>query len=241
MIISVEMMDILKKIKNSFFEDLKIEFLFHSNHLEGSTFSKKQLELLISSKTVDGNHPLDDVYETRNSLDVFDAVIDSLGQPLDKYLLWDWHRTLKKNSVDEEIHNAGCWKKYENRLRGIDLRLAYPQEVDSLMFNLLMDWEESDKTMEDIVRFHARFEKIHPFQDGNGRIGRFIILKQCIEAEIDLIAIDGQFEDEYKKALYSAQKNEEYQELINVFEKCQLLLNNKLKNYSSLIAQIKKD
>ena len=237
--ISVTMMEKLKYIKNSFYEDLKIEFLFHSNHLEGSTFSKKQLELLIYDKTVEGNHPLDDVYETRNSLDVFDKVIETLGEPLDKYLLWDWHRVLKKNSTDEEIRNTGCWKKYENRLRGVDLKLALPHEVDNLMFNLFMDWEESEKELEDIVRFHARFEKIHPFQDGNGRIGRFIILKQCIESNIDLIAIDNQYEKEYKKNLYVAQKEDDYSSLEETLVKCQGLLDEKLSNYISLLEQIR--
>ena len=68
------------------------------------------------------------------------------------------------------------------------------------MFNLLLDWKEiSNPTIEDIAKFHYKFEKIHPFQDGNGRIGRFIILKQCLEANIDLIAIDNMYEKEYKK------------------------------------------
>lgn len=181
----------LSAIKNSFYDDLKIEFLYNSNLLEGSTFSKENIEKLLVDKKIEGEHYLDDIIETRNSLNVFDKVINDSDKELDKFMLFNWQRELKRDSVDEEIHNTGCWKKYENRLRNVDLKLAYPNEVDSLMFNLLMDWKETkNKTIEDIAKFHYQFEMIHPFQDGNGRIGRFIILKQCLETNIDLIAID---------------------------------------------------
>lgn len=212
----------LSAIKNSVYDDFKIDFLYNSNHLEGSTFIKENLWKLLSLKKVEGEHYLDDVIETKNSLNVFDKVINDSAKKLDKFMLFDWHRELKKDSVDEEIHNTGCWKKYENKLRNIDLKLAYPDEVDNLMFNLLMDWNElMNPTIEDIARFHYRFELIHPFQDGNGRIGRFIILKQCIESDIDLIAIDNEYEKEYKEALYKAQKTDDVSFLVEVFSKCQ--------------------
>lgn len=212
----------LSAIKNSVYDDFKIDFLYNSNHLEGSTFTKENLWELLSLKKVEGEHYLDDVIETKNSLNVFDKVINDSAKKLDKFMLFDWHRELKKDSVDEEIHNTGCWKKYENKLRNIDLKLAYPDEVDNLMFNLLMDWNELiNPTIEDIAKFHYRFELIHPFQDVNGRIGRFIILKQCIESDIDLIAIDNEYEKEYKEALYKAQKTDDVSFLVDVFSKCQ--------------------
>lgn len=232
----------LSAIKNSVYDDLKIEFLYHSNHLEGSTFTKENLEKLLSLKKVEGEHYLDDVIETKNSLNVFDKVINDSDKKLDKFMLFDWHRELKKDSVDEEIHNTGCWKKYENKLRNIDLKLAYPDEVDSLMFNLLMDWNElMNPTIEDIARFHYRFELIHPFQDGNGRIGRFIILKQCIESDIDLIAIDNEYEKEYKEALYKAQKTDDVSFLVDVFSKCQKRLDEKMTDYKNTIDLVKRE
>ena len=232
----------LSAIKNSVYDDLKIEFLYHSNHLEGSTFTKENLEKLLSLKKVEGEHYLDDVIETKNSLNVFDKVINDSDKKLDKFMLLDWHRELKKDSVDEEIHNTGCWKKYENKLRNIDLKLAYPDEVDSLMFNLLMDWNELiNPTIEDIAKFHYRFELIHPFQDGNGRIGRFIILKQCIESDIDLIAIDNEYEKEYKEALYKAQKTDDVSFLVDVFSKCQKRLDEKMIDYKNTIDLVKRE
>lgn len=232
----------LSKITNSLYEDLKVEFLYHSNHLEGSTFSKDELDKLLNEKKVEGNHSLDDVIETRNSLEVFDKVINDSEEKLDKFMLFDWHRILKKATVDEEIHNTGMWKKYENKLRGIDLKLAYPSEVDSLMYNLISDWNELDNvSVKDIADFHYRFEMIHPFQDGNGRIGRFIILKQCIEKNIDLIAIDNEYSEEYKKALYNAQKTNDSKDLVKVFEKCQYRLNEKLNKYQNLLLEVDKE
>ena len=119
--LNAKQMQKLSAIKNSFYEDLKIEFLFHSNHLEGSTFTKENLEKLLLDNQVEGVHFLDDVYETTNSLKVFDMVVEDSDKELSKFMLFDWHRTLKKNSIDDEINNTGCWKKYENRLRGVDI------------------------------------------------------------------------------------------------------------------------
>ena len=235
-------MKYLSKITNSIYEDLKIEFLYHSNHLEGSTFSKDELEKLLTEKKVEGSHSLDDIIETKNSLEVFDQVINDSGEKLNKFMLFNWHKLLKKGTVDDEIHNIGMWKKYENKLRGVDLKLALPIEVDNLMFNLLSDYNELETvTLKDIADFHYKFEKIHPFQDGNGRIGRFIILKQCLEWNIDLIAIDDKYDDEYRNALYKAQKTGDSEDLVTVFKKCQNRLDEKLEKYKSLLEQVDVD
>ena len=232
-------MKYLSKITNSIYEDLKIEFLYHSNHLEGSTFSKDELEKLLTEKKVEGSHSLDDIIETKNSLEVFDQVINDSSELLDKFMLFNWHKLLKKGTVDDEIHNIGMWKKYENKLRGVDLKLALPVEVDNLMFNLLSNYNELETvTLKDIADFHYKFEKIHPFQDGNGRIGRFIILKQCLEWNIDLIAIDDKYDDEYRNALYKAQKTDNSDDLVTVFKKCQNRLDEKLEKYKSLLEQV---
>lgn len=240
--LNAKQMQKLSAIKNSFYEDFKIEFLFHSNHLEGSTFTKENLEKLLLDKQVEGVHFLDDVYETTNSLKVFDMVVEDSDKELNKFMLFDWHRTLKKNSIDDEISNTGCWKKYENRLRGVDIKLALPSEVDSLMFNLIMDWNENNNpTIEDIAKFHYKFEMIHPFQDGNGRIGRFLILKQCLESGIDLIAIDNMYSNEYKEALYKVEKIDDISELVCVFKKCQDRLDKKMNSYYDLIETVKSE
>ena len=236
--ISITTMQKLSKIKNSAYDAIKIEFLYHSNKLEGSTFSKENLIDLLESKKVNGEHFLDDVIETRNSLELFDEVINTLNKPLDKYLLWDWHRILKKGSIDDEIGNIGRWKKYENKLLNTDLKLCEPNLVENNIFNLLEDWKESKKDILAIANFHQRFEHIHPFQDGNGRIGRFIILRQCIENNVDLIAIDDEYNKEYRNTLYVAQTTNDINPLVEVFTKCQKRLDEKLEDYLNVINQV---
>lgn len=239
--ISINVMQKLSKIKNSVYDAIKVEYLYHSNKLEGSTFSKENLIDLLEQKQVNGEHFFDDVIETKNSLELFDTVINTLKEPFDRYLLWEWHRLLKKGTVDDEIDNIGKWKKYENRLSKTDLKLCKPHLVENSMFNLLEDWNESQKDIYAIANFHQKFEHIHPFQDGNGRIGRFIILRQCIENSIDLIAIDNEYNKEYREALYEAQTTENIKPLVEVFKKCQVRLDERLSNYSSTIMQVSEE
>lgn len=172
---------------------------------------------------------------------MFDTVVSTLKEPFDKYLLWEWHRILKKGTVDDEIDNIGKWKKYENRLSKTDLKLCASHLVENNIFNLLEDWSQSKKDIYAIADFHQKFEHIHPFQDGNGRIGRFIILRQCIENSIDLIAIDDEYNKEYRETLYEAQKTGNIEPLVKVFKKCQIRLDEKVLDYNSTIEQVSKE
>lgn len=228
MIIDLGIIKFLKDAPNSAYEILKIEFLYNSNKLEGSTFTKENLEKYLQQNIIEGSHKLDDVYETINSTQLFDFVVLTLGEPLSKRLILEFHRMLKDKTLDYERGFAGCWKKIPNMISGVDLKLAQPWEVDIKMDELISKWELSQKTFEDIIEFHAKFENIHPFQDGNGRIGRFIMLKQCLESEVDLILIDDHYSKEYKQALYLAQSKNDYHQLIDIFEQCQKLLDEKL-------------
>ena len=236
--ISIKAIQKLSKIKNSVYDDIKIEYLYHSNKLEGSTFSKENLIDLLEQKQVNGEHFLDDVIETKNSLELFDKVVNTLEEPLDKHLLWEWHIILKKGTVDDEIKNIGRWKMYENKLSKTDLKLCEPHLVESSMFNLFENWKESNKDINSIAEFHEKFEHIHPFQDGIGRIWWFIILRQCIKNGIDLIAIDDAYNKDYRTALYKAQSTGEIKDLVEVFKKCQKRLDEKLINDISTIRQV---
>ena len=101
--------------------------------------------------------------------------------------------------------------------------------------------KESKKDIFAIANFHQKFEQIHPFQDGNGRIGRFIILKQCIENNVDLISIDDEYNTEYRSSLYQAQTTNNLDTLVSVFEKCQFRLDIKLSDFFELIDQVSKE
>ena len=110
--------------------------------------------------------------------------------------------------------------------------------MENSIYNLLEDWKESKKDIYAIADFHQKFEHIHPFQDGNGRIGRFIILRQCLENNVDLIAIDDEYNKEYREALYNAQTIGNLEQLIQVFKKCQERLDEKLQSYIPTIEQV---
>ena len=231
MIITVDELRKLKNIPNSGYEQLKIEFLFHSNKLEGSTFTKENLEKYLKSQVIEGSHAVDDVYETINSTEVFDFCVDTLGEPLTERLILECHQLLKKNTKDQARGFVGCWKKIPNMILGVQetLKLAQPYEVPIRMKALIRNWNSGEKDFDAVMKFHAEFEKIHPFQDGNGRIGRFLIFKQCVENEIDLISLDEKYADAYKQGLFIAQTEDNFDELRKVFVSCQQLLDHKLK------------
>lgn len=240
MIISSQMIMYLKDAPNSAYESIKTEFLYHSNKLEGSTFTKENLEKYLQQNIIEGSHKIDDVYETINSAKLFDFVVETLNEPLSKRLILEFHRMLKDKTLDHERGFAGCWKKIPNMISGVDLKLAQPWEVDMRIEELLLKWESSSKSLQDIAEFHAGFENIHPFQDGNGRIGRFLMFKQCIENEVNLVLIDNHYSKEYKEALYIAQSQKDMSKLLNIFEKCQSLLDEKLSFLKETIEYMQK-
>ena len=236
--ISINTMQKLSKIKNSVYDDIKIEYLYHSNKLEGSTFNIHQLNVLLEENMIVGEHSVDDVQETINSLELFDFVVETLNKKLTDRLLREYHSILKKNTSDANYGFVGIYKKIPNKLRNVDIKLAEPYEVEGLIKNLL---DKKIENINDIADFHQEFEHIHPFQDGNGRIGRFIILRQCLENNVDLIAIDDEYNKEYREALYKAQTIGNLEQLVQVFEKCQKRLDEKLQSYTSIIEQVSEE
>lgn len=210
----------LKNSKHPLYDEIKALFLFHSNKIEGSTFSLEQLELLITKNEISGTHDFDDVIETRNSLDVFDYVIDTAGEPLSLFLLREYHALLKKSTRDERYGFAGKFKTIPNKLSHVDLELAQPYEVEEKLTQLIEKYS-GPMNIEDITVFHKEFEVIHPFIDGNGRIGRFLVIKQCIENNIDFLLIDEKNEHTYKQALFIAQKDNDINPLVLVFKDSQ--------------------
>lgn len=235
--ITKKQINYLKEISSSFYDEMKVEFLFHSNKLEGSTFDEEQLITLLTENKVQGEHTIDDVQETINSLKLFDFVIDTLEEELTPRLLKEFNSLLKQNTKQDEYGLIGIYKKIPNKLLGVDIETAQPFEVEERIENLL---KMEIKDIEDIANFHQEFEHIHPFQDGNGRIGRYIILRQCILSNIDLIAIDNEFEKEYKGNLYIAQTENNIGPLVETFSKCQERLDEKLKELKEILFDLDK-
>ncbi|HDK7168916.1 TPA: Fic family protein [Clostridium botulinum] len=193
---------IAKDIKNSIYYKLRHEFLYHSNKIEGSTFTTESLALLLDKNVVEGKHTLDDVQETVNSAYVFDYIIDTMDEKVDMRYIKYLHSMLKHNTTDYERGFSGVFKKIPNTILGTNVQLAQPYEVEYKLEDII-SWYYQNKiiNLDIISEFHFRFEMIHPFQDGNGRIGRFLMLKQLLENDLPLFIISWDTEDLYRKSL----------------------------------------
>lgn len=219
--ITAQQMRLLKKAPNSAFDIIMPEFLFHSNKLEGSTFSEDELAKLVDTGLVEGSHEIDDVLETINSIEVFKFVVDTLGEPVDDNLLLEMNRMLFRGTGKEAEGFSGHYKIIPNRIRNSSVQVALPSDVPRAMPELFGMWEESGKDFDAIVAYHVRFEHIHPFQDGNGRIGRFLMMKQCIESDVDLIVVDEALGEPYKAWLEIAQTTGDARFLKKTLSDCQ--------------------
>ena len=196
-----------KGIHNSLNEILKYDFIYHSNKIEGSTFTTEALQLLFEKNIVQGTHTLDDVQETVNSFYTFDIVIDELDKKLTLDMIKEWHGSLMYRTKLYDMGLAGVFKKDSNRILGANFNTANTWEVEDKLSDLINNYNSlQNVTIDDIIRFHFEFECIHPFQDGNGRIGRFIYLKQLLDNRLALKYMNGESAKEYKKALGNCSK-----------------------------------
>ncbi|EQF26911.1 fic/DOC family protein [Clostridioides difficile CD160] len=193
-----------KELKNSLYSVLKHHFLYHSNKIEGSTFTTEALALLLDKNVVTGRHTLDDVQETVNSSYAFDAIIDSLKEKITHSFLRNLHSSLMFNTTLHSRGMAGIYKTIPNMILGTDVNIAQPFEVEPKLDELI-EWyyNQNEITIKVIAEFHYRFELIHPFQDGNGRIGRFVMLKQMLENNLPIKIVSWDSEDLYRSSLNS--------------------------------------
>ena len=191
-----------KELKNSLYSILKHSFLYHSNKIEGSTFTTEALALLLDKNVVTGKHTLDDVQETVNSSYVFDTIVETLGTKISHSFLKNLHSSLMFNTTIHSKGYAGIYKKIPNMIIGTETKVAQPFEVEPKLEELF-EWYYNLKniTLDDIAEFHYRFELIHPFQDGNGRIGRFLMLKQMLENNLPVKIVSWDSEDLYRESL----------------------------------------
>ncbi|MBW5457301.1 Fic family protein [Clostridium sporogenes] len=198
----IENIKVAKDVKNSIYYKLRHEFLYHSNKIEGSTFTTESLALLLDKNVVEGKHTLDDVQETVNSSYVFDYIVDTINEKIDMRYIKYLHSMLKHNTTDYERGFSGVFKKIPNTILGTEVQLAQPYEVEYKLEELI-SWYYQNKivNLDVIAEFHFRFEMIHPFQDGNGRIGRFLMLKQLLENNLPLSIISWDTEELYRKSL----------------------------------------
>ena len=174
-------------ISGGLYHELQVRMTYNSNHIEGSRLSEEQTRLIYETNTVDAPEgiPVDDIIETVNHFRAIDYVIDCAENPLSEETIKELHRILKQGTSDSDLpwFAVGDYKKRVNVVGGRET--TKPEEVSSKIKTLLSDYESLELvTIDDIIRFHYEFERIHPFQDGNGRVGRLIALKECLRNNI---------------------------------------------------------
>ena len=204
------LLDILQEQKASkysggIYHKTQIDLTYNSNHMEGSRLTYDQTRYIFETNTIGvGSEVLnvDDVIETANHFRCVDMVIDHAKAALTEKFIKELHLTLKSGTSDsrKDWFAVGDYKKLPNEVGGKDT--ALPEEVADKMKALLAAYHtKKEKTLEDILDFHVKFERIHPFQDGNGRVGRLIMFKECLKYKIVPFIIEDNLKMFYYRGL----------------------------------------
>lgn len=173
------------KMKGGIYHKTQIDLTYNSNHIEGSRLTHEQTRYIFETNTIgvtDEAVNVDDVMETVNHFRCIDIIIDRAEEPLSEELIKTLHATLKAGTSDSrrDWFAVGDYKRLPNEVGGE--ATCEPERVHECVQRLLNNYNQKSQqhTLEDILDFHVRFEKIHPFQDGNGRVGRLIMFKECL-------------------------------------------------------------
>lgn len=210
------------KVKNALIEQRKIhlsgnlyyktqiDFAYNTNHIEGSTITKDETTSIYDTGTIIADKDqvivVKDVTEVKNHFTLFKYMLDTLEDELSENMIKKYHLILKRGTVDEDSDIViGDYKRLKNFVS--DIETSLPQDVSKDMQELLV-WYNSkqDIKLEDIIEFHVRFESIHPFQDGNGRVGRMIMFRECLVHNIMPFYIEDRNKPFYIKGLNEYQK-----------------------------------
>lgn len=189
----ITLLDILQEQKASkysggIYHKTQIDLTYNSNHIEGSRLTHDQTRYIFETNTIGVENEtlnVDDIIETVNHFRCIDMIIDHAKAALSEKFIKELHLILKNGTSDsrKDWFTVGDYKKWPNEIGGTET--ALPEEVADKMKELLTDYNaKKEKNFEDILDFHVRFERIHPFQDGNGRVGRLIMFKECLKYTI---------------------------------------------------------
>lgn len=176
------------KLSGRIYHTVQIELTYNSNHIEGSCLTHDQTRYIFETNTIgveEGAVKVDDIVETANHFKCVDLIIDNAKKPITEAFIKELHRTLKSGTTDarQDWFAVGDYKKLPNTVGG--LYTAKPEEVAEKIKALLFEYNaKKQKSFDDLLDFHYRFELIHPFQDGNGRIGRLLLFKECLKYNI---------------------------------------------------------
>ena len=193
------------KTSGGIYHKLQIELTYNSNHIEGSRLNHDQTRYIFETNTIgasDGSINVNDIVETANHFKSIDMIITHARYALTEKFIKDLHRTLKNGTTDSRLNwfAVGDYKRMPNEVGGKETTL--PEKVSNEMRDLLTDYNAvKERSLEDIIDFHVRFEGIHPFQDGNGRVGRLIMFKECLRNCIVPFIIDDDMKMYYYNGL----------------------------------------
>ena len=198
------------RLSGGIYHRLQIDMTYNSNHMEGSMLTHEQTRYIFETHTIGMTEMavnIDDIIETTNHFRCIDMVIDNANNKLSESFIKKLHETLKNGTSDsrKDWFAIGEYKKLPNEVGG--RKTAQPEQVSGIMKQLLKQYSSTaKKTLEEIIAFHADFETIHPFQDGNGRIGRLIMLKECLKNNIVLFIISDDLKMFYYRGLHEWNK-----------------------------------
>ena len=201
-------------ISGGIYHKVQIELTYNSNHMEGSRLSHEQTRYIFETNTIDapeGSVNVDDILETVNHFRCIDRMIDQAKRPLTDTMVKQLHFLLKSGTADsrKSWFAAGAYKKLPNEVGGRETTV--PEEVPKKMKELLSDYRELETiTFDDLLDFHYRFESIHPFQDGNGRVGRLILFKECLRNGIVPFIIEDDMKMYYYRGLQEWKREKGY-------------------------------
>ncbi len=180
------------KFKGNIYHYSQVNFAYNSNKIEGNKLTSDETEEIFETDSFipksDDAIKLDDLIEMKNHFRLFDYTLDIIDEKLSKDIMIKMHKILKRNTTDEvnPRYNVGGFKVVPNKIGLINvINTSEPQNVENDINNLLFWYEKIENiSIEDIIEFHVRFERIHPFGDGNGRVGRMIMFKECLRNNI---------------------------------------------------------
>ena len=195
---------------------------YNSNRIEGSTLTEKQTASIFETGTIRADGSIfrtKDVEEMTGHFTMFNYMLETCEELLSQTLIKAYHYRLKAG-VFEDIANGYPIGEYKNRRNMVsDIMTSAPENVEEDMKALLDSYNEKEShNLKDLAKFHAKFEKIHPFQDGNGRTGRLILFKECLRSNVMPFIIGDDRKADYYECLNNAQRNEVYEPLIQFFE-----------------------
>ncbi|MBD5546363.1 MAG: helix-turn-helix domain-containing protein [Lachnospiraceae bacterium] len=202
------------KLKGGIYHQTQVKLAYNSNYMEGSKLTEDQTRYIYETNTIGlEKEPvnIDDIIETVNHFQCFDYILDCAKEILTENIIKKIHLLLKSNTSDSHLEwfNVGEYKQRPNMVG--DSKTTPPGKVKKEMQRILFEYQQKDSvSFDDIVEFHYNFEKIHPFQDGNGRVGRLIIFKECLKYDIVPFIIDERHKLYYYRGLKEFESEKGY-------------------------------